>query len=268
MTDSPDSTALGNTISNATTLRKAVFTLNNWTQEEYDMIVNGLTQKSHDFIIGKEVGESGTPHLQGYVEFKSALKFRTVKNLLPRAHIEKAHGTREQNIKYCSKDGDFISRFPMPRRERLLMSYDHTIWKDWQLDVINIVNSTPDSRSIHWFWEATGNTGKSFLAKFLFLKYKCIIADGKKDNIFHQVKTFLDENPDEDPVLVLLDVPRSASGYVCYGAIEQLKNGLIYSGKYEGGACVFNPPHVIVFANTPPSDYDWSADRLIVREIN
>lgn len=56
-------------------------------------------------IIGKEVGAEGTPHLQAYFSRKSPVKFRSVKNAFPRAHIEKSRGNHAQNRAYCSKDG-------------------------------------------------------------------------------------------------------------------------------------------------------------------
>jgi hypothetical protein len=55
---------------------------------------------------------------------------------------------------------------------------------------------------------------------------------------------------------------------VNYGAIEQIKNGLLFSGKYEGGQCVFNQPHVIVFANAEPKEEQMSMDRWDIREIS
>ena len=58
-------------------------------------------------IFGEEIGESGTPHIQGYLEFFSPLRFNAVKALLPRAHLSAARGSSFDNYKYCSKDGKF-----------------------------------------------------------------------------------------------------------------------------------------------------------------
>lgn len=261
----------GNTISPSSSMRRVVFTLNNYLQEEMDTLIQKLRTQNHDFIVGREIGASGTPHLQGYIEFKNPKQFSTVKKMLPRAHLEKAKGNRNQNIEYCSKEGDFVSSFPPPplsRKERILnKEYKDIEWRHWQQTIINLVESEPDSRSIHWFYEPTGNVGKSFLCKYLCLKYDCILADGKKDNVLNQVKTFMDENPEKDPRVILLDVPRVSQDYINYGVIEQLKNGCVYSGKYEGGQLLFEYPHVIVFANEPPETIKMSRDRWKITRI-
>lgn len=58
-------------------------------------------------IVGKEVGADGTPHLQGYVCMKQQKRLTAMKKLMPRAHLEIAKGTPEQNRVYCSKQADF-----------------------------------------------------------------------------------------------------------------------------------------------------------------
>ena len=122
------SEAVGNTspppseISSKSRLRKCCFTLNNYTDEEFTQLLKVLDGMK--FIIGKEVGESGTPHLQGYVEFGRQLSFKQVKEMIgERAHIERARGNRKQNVAYCEKEGDVVSTFPLPRRLRILQSY-------------------------------------------------------------------------------------------------------------------------------------------------
>ncbi|WP_445772269.1 hypothetical protein [Rheinheimera sp.] len=81
--------------------RAYVFTLNNWTPQELDLI---LELNSKYIIIGDEKGECGTPHLQGYVYFANATSFGTIKHHIPRGHIEKAKGSPRQNFEYCSKE--------------------------------------------------------------------------------------------------------------------------------------------------------------------
>ncbi|GAC77771.1 replication protein [uncultured marine virus] len=44
-----------------------VFTCNNYTKENIELICNDSSIKRYSFQ--EEVGDSGTPHLQGYLEF-------------------------------------------------------------------------------------------------------------------------------------------------------------------------------------------------------
>lgn len=61
-------------------------------------------QRARFIVYQLEVGESGTPHLQGYVVFKKPMRLSAVRQLIPRAHLDIARGTNEQNIAYCTKD--------------------------------------------------------------------------------------------------------------------------------------------------------------------
>lgn len=261
------SEARGNTKSRAQRVRRCCFTLNNWTEEESQNLKDFLTSSGGLWVIGKEVGEEGTPHLQGYVRFKNQRIFKTLLEHNKRIHWEKCKGTEKENIRYCCKDGSYDKSFPDTIHEKLLKSYSTVIWKDWQKRIIDICDSSPDSRTFNWFWESDGNVGKSFLSKYLFLKYKAIIADGKKDNVFNQVNVWTQDNKDESPRVIILNIPRHNLEFINYGMLEQLKNGLIYSGKYEGGCLAFESPHIIIFANEYPHTHKISEDRWNIIEI-
>lgn len=92
--------------------RAWTFTINNYTDASYDAI------KEVDckyLVVGKEVGEKGTPHLQGYIYFDNAKTLRAAKGLLPQQpHMEVAKGNAQQNFEYCSKDGDFFEKGDRP----------------------------------------------------------------------------------------------------------------------------------------------------------
>jgi len=86
------------------------FTLNNPTQGEEavlhaigngDMLVTYL-------VLGREVGVNGTPHIQGYVEFRSRWDLvRCQQRFMMRAHYEPRRGTPQEAAEYCKKDGDY-----------------------------------------------------------------------------------------------------------------------------------------------------------------
>ena len=83
-------------------IRRWCFTINNYTADHIEQI---NTLKSIKFLIaGKEVGEEkGTPHLQGYVEFKEAKTLSQARKNIP-GHLTPADGDKADNIKYCSKE--------------------------------------------------------------------------------------------------------------------------------------------------------------------
>lgn len=245
-------------------------TLNNYSDEEYDFLVQHFDKKCMRYIIGKEVGVKNlTPHLQMFVRFKSAIRFSTLKKINDRLHIEKARGTDEQNWEYCSKGGDYTSNFDcMTPRERAIKlrqeEYKNVKWKEWQQDILDILDKKPDKRSVYWFWDDKGNIGKSFLATYICMNYDVVVCDGKKNDILNQVNVALEKYI---PKVAILDIPRSSIDYVNYSVIEKLKDGCLYSGKYEGGMCIFPQPHVIIFANREPDRREMSSDRWIIRQL-
>lgn len=81
------------------------FTINNYTEADVEAVKNVLCQR---IVAGKEVGENGTPHIQGAVTFKRSYRRAAVGKLLGgRAHVEEMRGKWEDQ-EYCQKDGDVI----------------------------------------------------------------------------------------------------------------------------------------------------------------
>ncbi len=82
------------------------FTLNNPTKDEEKFLQNIDVQY---LIYQHEVGKTGTPHLQGYVEFHNRNRILTIKRefktSLLRAHLESRRGTAAEAIQYCRKEG-------------------------------------------------------------------------------------------------------------------------------------------------------------------
>lgn len=77
-------------------------------------------------ICGLETGEKKkTPHIQGYVYFKSKKRFTYVKKLWPTAHIEVGRGKPVQNQTYCSKDGSFHEHGELPKGQGARTDLEH-----------------------------------------------------------------------------------------------------------------------------------------------
>ena len=81
-------------------------TINNY------VIHDVITQFEHPDVKycvgGFEVGDSGTRHIQGFVEFRNRKMLAGVKRIFPTAHLEVKRGTVEQAVTYCKKDGDWF----------------------------------------------------------------------------------------------------------------------------------------------------------------
>lgn len=59
-------------------------------------------------IVGREIGDSGYQHLQGYVRFLNPVRLSWWKNQFPIAHVEVRRGTEHQASTYCAKGGDVV----------------------------------------------------------------------------------------------------------------------------------------------------------------
>lgn len=87
--------------------RNICFTINNWTPEDKQLIIDNMNGAVKYCIMGFEMGEQLTPHIQGYMELKNQLRLDGIKKIMPRAHIEARRGTQKEAIDYCKKDGQF-----------------------------------------------------------------------------------------------------------------------------------------------------------------
>lgn len=83
--------------------------------EHFHRLTDALTSSANvRYLVWQlERGESGTPHIQGYIEYQQSMRFSAVRNHLPRgAHIEPRHGTASEASEYCQKpDGRIVGPF-------------------------------------------------------------------------------------------------------------------------------------------------------------
>lgn len=107
------------------------FTLNNPTDEESDQ-VQAAYEEAHCryLVVGRETGETGTPHLQGFCIFKDSQRLSGCKRLLSsRAHYEHARGSNAQASDYCKKDNDFYEFGTLPLSRGKGSQWD--AFRDW-----------------------------------------------------------------------------------------------------------------------------------------
>ncbi|QMW68657.1 replication-associated protein [Crucivirus-102] len=218
------------------------------------------------YVIGREVcPTTGRKHLQGFIALKGKGKrFSQVRDLIKcEWHLEPCNGSEEQNIKYCSKEGNYVKHGMKIDVEVITNLFPY------QKLVEDIIKGKPDKRAVYWFYEPTGDIGKSELCKYLIKYYNAIlITNGKKTDIVNLVFNRKEDIEFGRTNLIVIDIPRNEYNACSYNAIEEIKNGMVVNTKYETGSFIFNSPHIIVFSNFYPETTKLSKDRWHIYKIN
>lgn len=237
------------------------FTLNNWSQDEYDELIR--FGSSNSYIIGKEIGEEGTPHLQGYFECQTKIRLTACKKINARAHWEFAKGTRNQNFDYCSKEGDYSQNL----REIVYVEPVPDMFKPI-VKLMNEYNFPKGDRKINVVVDRKGGTGKTEFTRWATQEFKeLIVTGGKGADMKNQIINYKLNN-DKCPKYIIVDVPRSSLNFISWAGIEECKNMLFYSGKYEGGMVVGNKPFFLMFMNEFPDMSVLSRDRWNIIDLD
>lgn len=270
-------TELGNTKNSVSRCRGFVVVINNWTEEEYNLILEYAQKHCEKYVVAKEHAPStGTPHLQCWLYHKHPQRFDRMKELFPRAKLIRSKGNANQQLVYCSKeDPNPVHKGcekPLSMQEQIKKKiferdYTNVIWKPWQKKVLDHLDEE-DSRKILWIYDKEGNNGKSFLRKYISLTKDVLLFDGKKDNILNQLKQkCIDE--DKDVKYVVADIPRCYDLRLFqYGLLEQLKDGQVYSGKYEGGEIWIDRPNIVILSNSYPDTSTMTNDRWEIVDLS
>lgn len=273
--------------------RNYCFTLNNYMEEDEEKLL-----KNDNFsyiIIGREKGEKGTEHLQGYFQLKEKKALTWIKkHINSRMHVEQAKGSPKQNIEYCTKDNNYKEvghvKIQGSNTQELYnkiiesktwndvlqiegierrMKYAQEVFKNkpkermpeitprsWQKKILDIIKEEPDDRTIHWIYDEKGGKGKTYLSKYLVSNHGAFYASPMKSSDI----LYLYNNER----IFIYDIPRSVDEeYINYGVLEKVKDGIYTAGKYEGKQAYRNSNvHIIVFSNQDVPHGKFSEDRI------
>lgn len=121
-----------------------VFTLNNYSDDDIVGFSRLVSDKVCSYVIvGRERGDSGTPHLQGYL---SCVVRRTLaylkQNVSQGAHWELRRGSAAQASDYCKKDGQFTEWGELPVDQGNRTDIDR--YKEW----LKSLDEPPSERMI------------------------------------------------------------------------------------------------------------------------
>jgi len=148
------------------------------------------------------------------------------------------------------------------QKDELRETLDAWDLKPWQDEITTYIKQHQgNDRQVIWLSDVVGNSGKSYLAKYLTLNHGAIVFN-------HTIENAVSFAYNEEP-LVIFDFTRSTHlDQISYNCIEQLKNGNLFSTKYESRVKLFQPPTVVCFSNTLPPKNKLSLDRWIVFDLS
>jgi len=254
--------------------KKWVFTLNNWIAEDVVFLKTTGCAKVPKMMFQSEVGEQGTPHLQGWIEFEKKRRPFEVfqKDVYERAtHLQWAtmKGTIASNVDYCGKvaENGYTGEVRYNRGVDFPYTGPIITLRPWQTPLVEMLKGPPSDRHVYWIWSEIGKMGKSTFAKWLFHNLDdVIVTGGKANDMKNGVQTYIKVNS-AFPKVVIIDIPRVNRNHFSVAGIEEIKNMFFFSGKYEGGMVSGPIPHVICFSNCLPAFAEMSEDRWQIMDL-
>jgi len=206
-----------------------------------------------------ELSDSKYLHYQGVLSLKIKHRLHEVCNMIGNAvHLEQCKNWFA-SIKYCTKTETRVDG-PWNLKSTFLKEY---FTKDqlfiWEKEIIEICNEEPDTRTVYWYWSKLGNLGKSQFARYLCIHHDAsYLGYGTCGDIAFAYN---------GAKIAIFDYPRSKEDSPNYAAIEMLKNGIMFSKKFESKQKIYNSPHIFCFSNAKPDISQLSSDRWVIKEI-
>lgn len=195
--------------------RRWCFTLNNPTDDEVQAICDYGQLPSVEYLVfGREVAPStGTPHLQGYVCFRSQLRLSAVKREFNgRAHYQVSRGSPEENRAYCTKEDreHFIEYGVLPQAQG--HRSELTSAREWILEYVNDNKHIPTDREL-----ATAHPGPFLRYRLALMHYArtmCpapTLQEGEPNEWQSELEQELDDAADDRKIIFYVD-PSGGSG--------------------------------------------------------
>lgn len=132
----------------------------------------------------------------------------------------------------------------------------------WEQHLMQTIANDQDKRSIHWYFDRIGETGKTVNAKdLMYFGNAFYSTGGKAADIAHAYKY--------EPIVVFNIAASQDSKMMdhLYKILEEFKDGVFSSGKYNSRIKAFKIPQVIVFANDPPNEDKMKTNRFKIYDI-
>lgn len=176
-------------------------------------------------------------------------KFSTILKEFPEKAI-KYHGGIQKAIDCVLNDRN---------NSRLANEMNNLKLYQWENLLNEELINTPDKRKIIWYVDPIGGSGKSTFGKYLLAQGDCAyFTNAKTSDIAHAYN---------GERIAIFDFTKSVDGRVNYEVIESIKNGVVFSAKYNSGLKINATPHIVCFSNFDPDQSKLSQDRWDIRPL-
>lgn len=211
----------------------------------------------HKWIIAKEVGNDGYKHWQIRMQYRGT--FNELKQAFPKAHIEE---DAQDDYSYERKEGNYITSEDgigqLQTRFGELRSNQRTI-----LDMV----CTQGDREIDVIIDPYGNTGKTWLARYLYQRGRGFYVPPTITDARTLIQYVANGYSGEE--IVVIDIARSTKWTnALYVAVETIKDGLVYDARYRTVVRDIHGCKVLVTCNVCPKLDKLSRDRWRLFDAN
>lgn len=228
-------------------------------------------------------------HYQFAIAFKTMKSVKQIQTIFQnKCHVKKMLGDKKDQLLYCDKErNNIIWEENMDclgdlEEEKRLLAERQEILDSWELPDPWLENKPyrwqekfeeeiapykEDRRKVYWLWESKGKVGKTHFTQHMVSKWGAVVISGKAHDIKYAIAK-MKKDGEMAPKFIILNTPRTHGDCISYQAIEEIKDRLFFSGKYEGGMIKMRfSPTIICFANCEPDVERLSKDRWDIREL-
>jgi len=191
-----------------------------------------------------EAPHQGTPFADVVSAVREGKSFTEIAEEFPEEAIRYHAGIRALSDAYRFRDAPSVE------------THHLYPWQQWIIDCIML---PVHPRWIYWIVDLYGNSGKSWLCCYLQDHFHAqLFENSKTADVAHAYRT---STPEGFQPIACFDFTCAQEEQINYAVIENIKNGKIFSGKYDSVGKRFRVPHVICFSNFEPDQRKMMPDR-------
>lgn len=259
-----------------------MMTINNYTVQ-HEELMNKLLDNETFKVFQYEKGlETGTPHIQGYVELAKKRKLTSLVSIYKGTHLEVRKGTQQQAIDYCTKldtrekEGNKLGE-PMVNRSGLrvdLKNLRETIKTNTKTDFIQAypMQYSRMHRSIDAMYESQYQNTVREPPKVMVIygkagtgKTRYVYDNHDQSQIYKMVRSnskggawFNGYDPDQHKVLLIDDF----YGWIQFSFMLQLLDRYPVKLETKGGMTNLLSTHIYITSNVHPNNwYNYTASK-------